>query len=90
MSGASVYYATNARTFHRSTDHGQTWTEVTDTSGVLFRVLIDANDANTVYGYTLSSNTLFKSTDEGDSWTTTAIAPGALLFTAWCSYRRLN
>lgn len=73
-SGSSIVYASSMNKFFRSTDRGDTWTEITSGfAGLLAdgtRIAVSANDPAVVYVATVNDEgTIFKSVDSGLNFT---------------------
>ncbi len=62
----NVYIATRANRVFKSVDFGETWTETGLFSQLPGKIVVDANDHNTLYVATL--NGWFRSTDGGQTW----------------------
>ncbi len=64
---SDIVYAAGYPGFHRTTDGGNTWEQITTgMSGYTYTVVVDADDPNTVYAG--GANGVFMSTNRGDEW----------------------
>ena len=63
----NIVYAAGYPGFHRTTDGGNTWEQITTgLSGYTYDVAVDTDDPNIVYAG--GANGVFRSTDRGDDW----------------------
>jgi len=65
---SDIVYAAGYPGFHRTTDGGETWEQITTgMSGYTYDVVVDTDDPYLVYAG--GTNGVFKSTNRGDDWT---------------------
>ncbi len=64
---------------YRSSDHGQSWSNVLSTSQAIFNFLFDRTKPSAVYAHT--TYTLYKSLNDGQTWTSTTLPANAVFWT---------
>jgi photosystem II stability/assembly factor-like uncharacterized protein len=63
-----VFFLAIANVLYRSTDFGQTWTQVLTNGSVLLSILVDPNDPDSVFVGTAQIGALLHSADAGATW----------------------